>query len=120
MSGVEQVFIVSEKSGVWGNAIEVPGSAAFATQYSTVRSLSCATAGYCVATGWYASGVDRAFLVRQAKGKWGIAAAVPGTASLGPGGSAPNSVSCARAGRCAIGGLYADSQGAVQAFVTAP
>jgi hypothetical protein len=49
---------------------------------------------------------------------WRKAEEVPGTAALNQGGkSAINSVSCASAGNCGVGGYYTDGSGAAQAFV---
>jgi cytochrome c551/c552 len=51
-------------------------------------------------------------------GTWGTAVEVPGIAALNQGGNAQiDSVSCASAGNCSVGGSYTDSSGAIQAFV---
>ena len=51
-------------------------------------------------------------------GVWGSATEVPGTAALNKGGvAATASVSCATAGNCSAGGLYADGSGHIQVFV---
>lgn len=53
----------------------------------------------------------------EAKGRWGKAIAVPGTAALNKGGHTQiNSVSCVATGSCAAGGLY-DRSGRYQAFI---
>ena len=67
-SGHQQAFVLSEKNGSWGKAIEVPGSAALNTGGSAqVMSVSCTSAGYCVAAGYYLdrSGDDEAFVVSR-------------------------------------------------------
>jgi hypothetical protein len=57
-------------------------------------------------------------VVREAKGKWGNAAEVPGTAALNKGRDAQvTSVSCAAAGDCSAGGYYYNEQQANLAFV---
>jgi hypothetical protein len=60
-------------------------------------------------------------VVGETGGKWGTAQEVPGTAALNKGGQAQvNSVSCAPAGTCAVGGFYTDKSGKTshqQAFV---
>ena len=52
-----QAFVVSETNGVWGDAVEVPGTAALnGAGDATLRSLSCAAQGDCAAGGWYKDG----------------------------------------------------------------
>jgi hypothetical protein len=109
-SGHEHLFVVSEKNGRWGTAIEVPGSAALNTGGSAdLTSLSCTPAGYCAAGGFFA----HAFVVSERNGSWGKAIEVPG---LGAAGSAVDSLSCSSAGNCAAGGTYSNN-GSGQAFV---
>jgi hypothetical protein len=109
-SGREHLFVVSEKNGRWGTAIEVPGSAALNTGGSAaLTSLSCTPAGYCAAGGFFA----HAFVVSERSGSWGKAIEVPG---LGAAGSAVDSLSCSSAGNCAAGGSYSKN-GSGQAFV---
>jgi hypothetical protein len=120
-SGDRQVFVVTEAKGRWGTAIEVPGTAALNKGGAVgLNSVSCAAAGSCGAGGYYAdeSGHDQVFVVTEAKGRWGKAIEVPGTAALNQGGAASiYSVSCTAAGSCAAGGYYADESGHQQAFV---
>jgi hypothetical protein len=47
-------FVVSEKNGVWGQAIQVPGLAALNKGDAFVFSVSCTPSGPCVAGGSYA------------------------------------------------------------------
>jgi hypothetical protein len=104
-------FVVDEKNGVWGPAIEVPGTEALGSGGANVSSVSCAGAGNCAAGGMYVDATDRwqAFVVDETNGTWGTAIEVPGTATLNSGGRASvNSVSCAAAGTCAAGGTYED------------
>jgi hypothetical protein len=116
-----QAFVVREKNGSWGNAIEVPGLAALnAGGSASVQSVSCALARYCAGGGTYrdASGNQQAFVVSDINGSWGTAIEVPGTAALNTGGSAlVTSVSCASARYCAAVGNYAESNGNGGAFV---
>jgi hypothetical protein len=68
IEGPYQAFVVREKNGSWGTAIEVPGSAALNTGGSAqVTSVSCASARYCAAGGYYltSSGDDEAFVVSR-------------------------------------------------------
>jgi hypothetical protein len=119
--GNTQVFVVSEKSGTWGTAIEVPGTATLNTGgTASIGSVSCASAGNCVAGGSYAvtPGHSQAFVASQTAGTWGKAIEVPGTATLNAGTNAKaSSVSCARAGTCAAGGFYTDGHDKTQGFV---
>jgi len=124
-SGLRQAFVVSEASGTWGTAKEVPGTAALnAGGYAQITAVSCAAAGACSAGGSYASGAidgiptTQTFVVSEANGTWGTAKEVPGTAALNAGGYAQvTSISCASAGSCSAGGAYTNSTPATQAFV---
>ena len=120
-SGHMQAFDVAETNGTWGNAKEVPGTAALNTGGAAqLTSVSCASVGNCSAGGFYrdAFGNIEAFVVRQTNGTWGNAKEVPGTAALNTGGDAAiAAVSCASAGNCGAGGVYTDSSHHRQAFV---
>jgi hypothetical protein len=114
-------FVVSQKNGTWGNAIEVPGSGTLnAGGNAQALTVSCGSAGNCAAAGDYTDGSHhvQAFVVSQRNGAWGKAIEVPGSGTLNAGGNAGGySVSCASAGNCVAGGYYSDASGAVQAFV---
>src|SRR5215472_3659331 len=116
-----QAFVVSERNGLWGKAVELPGSGALnAGGSAEVVSVSCASAGSCAAGGFYADGsLDiQAFVASERNGRWGGAIEVPGSGALNAGGDAGvNSVSCPSAGNCAAGGLYVDGSGHEQGFV---
>ena len=116
-----QGFVVSEKNGTWGKAVEVPGLATLNRRGdASVTSISCAATGNCAAGGYY---WDRhynrhAFVVSETNGAWGTAIKVPGTATLNAGGDAEvTSISCAAPGECAAGGSYSDSARNGHAFV---
>ena len=112
----QQAFVVTQANGIWGTAVEVPGTASLNTGgNATISSLSCTAASDCSAGGSYNGGGGRVFVVTQANGTWGTAVEVPGTASLNTGGDAAvTSLSCAAAGKCSAGGYY---NGGYQAFV---
>ena len=120
-SGDRQAFVAGEANGIWGQAQQVPGTAALNTGGSAeISSVSCARAVSCSAGGSYtdASGHLQAFVAGEVKGVWGPAEEVPGTAALNKGGEAGiSSVSCARAGSCSAGGSYIDASNRRQAFV---
>src|SRR6266487_439495 len=118
--GHRQGFVVSQRHGRWGRAIEVPGLGALNTGGNAgVLSVSCGSAGNCAAGGAYTdnSGLQ-GFVAAERDGRWGTAIEVPGLGALDAGGDAfVDSVSCAPAGTCAAGGDYADSPGHFQGFV---
>ena len=116
-----QAFVVSEVRGRWGDAVEVPGTAALNTSgWAHVASVSCAAPGDCAAGGVYRdrSFHEQAFTVSEVNGRWATAVEVPGTAALNKGGQARVvSVSCGSVARCGAGGYYTDGSGGLQAFV---
>jgi hypothetical protein len=125
-SGREQAFLVGERNGAWGKAIEVPGLGVLnAGGSAQANSVSCASAGNCAAGGSYTDGSfqQQAFVVGERNGAWGKAIEVPGSGALNVGGGRPrpvaqvNSVSCASAGNCAAGGFYTDGNNLQQPFV---
>jgi len=117
--GVTQGFVVDEKDGTWGMAQEVPGLAALNAVRSIVFSISCGSAGDCVAVGNYsAAGSPQGFVVEEIGGTWGAAQAVPGLSTLSSGGSSGvSSVSCTAPGACTAGGYDASPGGEQQGFV---
>jgi hypothetical protein len=61
-----QVFVVTQTSGTWGTAQEVPGTASLNTGGDAqVNSVSCAAAGECSAGGYYNGGGYQAFVVTE-------------------------------------------------------
>ena len=85
--GGQSAAAVRAAAGSWGRAVEVPGLAALDKGgYGRVESVSCASAGNCVAGGDYSrhrpgrSAVKRSqgFVVVERNGRWGEAAGVPG------------------------------------------
>ena len=121
----QHAFVVQENNGVWGTAIQAPGTAGLNTGgFAAVNSVSCYAIGHCVAGGYYtdSSNHNQAFALRANNGVWGTAIEVPGTAGLNTGGYAEvSSVSCVSGGQCAAGGGYSTNPGHKgQAFVTHP
>ena len=125
-------FIVGERNGRWGTAIEIPGTGAG----SWVNAVSCGSAGNCAADGGYTdnSGSIRPFLASEQHRRW-AAIEVPGIASLissipGHSGNTevsptsclngyclPGTMSCLSSGYCLAGGYYNDYYGQQHAFV---
>lgn len=63
-----QAFVVSEVGGRWGQALEVPGTAALNSGgQDAINSLSCRSPGSCAAAGDYAdrSGHAQVFVVSE-------------------------------------------------------
>jgi len=125
--GHYQGFVAVERNGAWGTAIEVPGLGALNKgERAAVNSVSCGSAGNCVAGGAYAggfvpprrSGRRHGFVAVERNGVWGTAIPVPRLAVLNKRGDAfVTSVSCASAGNCAAGGYYTDLSHHRQGFV---
>src|SRR6516162_10227557 len=72
----------------WNGAIEVPGTASLNTGgYAEVTSVSCATASWCAAGGWYkdGSGHVKPFVAGETNGVWGDAVEMPGIETLNHG-----------------------------------
>ena len=98
-SGHEQAFVVSETKGVWGNAAQVPGTAALSNgQFGAVNSVSCGDPGDCAAGGSYtdSAGYTQAWVVSERHGVWGNALEVPGAGALNGGGNVPRGVGFVR------------------------
>jgi hypothetical protein len=114
-------FLVTEVGGTWGRAAKVAGMSTLNRgRQAGIGPVSCPAAGTCTAGGSYTDGAkhSQAFIVTEAKGKWGTAREVPGTAALNKGGSAGvSSVSCPAAGTCTAGGNYTDAAKHGQAYV---
>jgi hypothetical protein len=120
----QQGFVADERHGRWRRAIEVPGLGALNKRgRAQVNSLSCGSAGSCVAGGFYTDSQDvpHGFVADERHGVWSRAIQVPGLAALNTQarigeGAYVTSVSCGAAGRCAAGGYYAGRHGQ-QGFV---
>jgi hypothetical protein len=118
-----KAFVVTETAGTWGTAQPVPGLAALNTGgQAELDAVSCAGAGRCTAGGAYddRAGHFYGFVVTLNKGVWGTAAKIRGAAVNAGGAAAPSfgSLSCTPAGRCSLGGTYADrSQRHFQVYV---
>ncbi|HEX7996004.1 MAG TPA: hypothetical protein VF506_18955, partial [Streptosporangiaceae bacterium] len=96
-------FVLTERNGQWGTAIEVPGLAAERAQEASISTVSCAPGG-CVAAGRYqdAAGRSHAFAATEKNGRWSRLTTLSTpvrSASIGIG-----SLSCSGPGNCAAGG----------------
>src|SRR5215472_11074374 len=123
----QQGFVAVERNGRWGQAVDAPGLGAMNNRGNAeVRSVSCASPGYCAAGGYYGNHSSnpyavtsgRGFVVSERNGRWHRAVEVPGLRALNTGGKAEvSSVSCASPVYCAAGGYYKDGRGHQQGFV---
>lgn len=116
-SSPDQVFVVSERDGTWGQAKTLAGAAVLGKKLGKLGpiGLSCAAPGQCAITGYYTSAGEYKysvpptvpFMASQVNGRWGAARPVPGLAGLRPGRAVIiNSVSCGAPGDCVAGGFY--------------
>ena len=119
-AGHGQAFVATWRKGKWKKAEEVPGLAKLNKDGAVYPgSLSCATAGNCVAAGAYldGSGHFQVFEVIQRAGTWRTAVEVPGEAKLNVDGEADvYQVACASPGNCALAGYYRDKAGHFDPF----
>jgi hypothetical protein len=118
-------FVASEKNGVWGQAIAVPGLGALVNgRWASLLSVSCASAGNCAIGGddenmTSHGDFTQAFAAIRQPGRWDQATRMPGLAALNKNGSTSvASVSCGSADVCTAAGYYTDRHGHLQGFVT--
>jgi hypothetical protein len=104
-----QAFVVTESGGTWGNAVEVPGTAALnAGGSAVVNAISCTSNGNCGAGGSYTdvSGDIQGFVVSETGGAWGTATQVIDPSAIGSvNSSGVLSISCIATGSCSAVGL---------------
>jgi hypothetical protein len=112
-------FVVTERNGTWSDGEQVPGLQTLSPGNAAVESVSCLTAGNCIASGFY---TDRdhhqqGYAVLERNGHWDTAEEVPGLARLNAGGNAGADTTSCAAGSCTVAGWYADSHGRLQGFL---
>jgi hypothetical protein len=112
----EQPFVVTETSGSWGAAREVPGIERWNTgKNANLTAVSCVSPGNCSVAGQYKT-VDQTqvWVASQHNGGWGVAGTVTGLLNLNTAGASDvTGLSCATVGSCGMVGYYfasADSQ----------
>jgi hypothetical protein len=117
-------FTTNEVGGLWQSAHAVVGFDKLAT---IIRSISCVTAGSCVAVGSYfpvlmESAPEDVFVMTSLQRVWGPARALPNYTTLNVNtlgsGSSP-AVACSTAGTCVVGGSYQDTSQRHHGFVEA-
>jgi len=116
-----QAFVVDEKGGTWGSAIEAPGTGFLNYDGdASAFTVSCSSAGNCTAGGTFANSAAQlqAFSLNEVNGVWDSAVLLPGIATLSTGTtSALTSVSCGSTGNCSGVGIYTDASAHKQSFV---
>jgi hypothetical protein len=105
------IFVLNEKNGAWGHAIEVPGSARLdGGGGGFITSISCPSAGNCDAGGILpvkdSTANSGAFVVDETKGVWGKALELSGPAWFNHNSTGIDSLSCASVGNCSAGGAF--------------
>jgi hypothetical protein len=121
-SSDQQVFVLTEKAGVWGQAQEIRGTGALNTGgVAEVAALSCVTAGQCTVGGDYlANGGSQPFVAVQQNGAWGTAHTFPQVETLNTGKiGAISALSCRSGGTCTATGRYRTADSHEHPFVIA-
>lgn len=117
----QQAWLAVQRSGKWGNAFEVPGTASLnAGGEASVVSVSCPSAGNCAATGGYeaSGGALEVWVAAEHRGHWAKATAVRNYVQLNVGRDGEvEALSCSAAGDCTLGGHYMDVNDHFQAFL---
>jgi hypothetical protein len=117
----EQVFVAAEAAGTAGAPQQIPGMQVLNTgrDGAWLFSVSCATAGNCVAAGYYSDSGNfhHAFVAEERNGDWGQVHPLAGSGPLANGtASEAESVSCPAPGYCVVGGWFMTAGGDQQAF----
>jgi hypothetical protein len=118
--------VASEKNGVWGTAVPMPGLQKLVTgRYAEIGTASCASAGNCAVGGDYenvipANDTQQGFAGSERNGRWSDAVNMPGETALSrkPGFAEPTAVSCGAIGHCTGVGFFTDGHNHSQGFVT--
>jgi hypothetical protein len=116
----QQGLLLSESSGSWTATKVSPPNDAGANPLVSLRAVSCASAGNCVAIGVYRdkNTYNQVLLVSESAGAWSQAvqpSLPPGGGTIG--GHGLSSVSCPSAGNCDATGYYYDSSGHTQGLL---
>jgi hypothetical protein len=119
VNGNNVAFVDDQVSGTWQSATVLTGVdlSAYSTPQATVSSISCTSAGNCVAGGYGWNGQDRyqdqiggsGFVVSEDAGVWSAPDALSGIVTTsGSNVSQVNTVSCSSTADCVVGGTYFD------------
>jgi hypothetical protein len=108
-----EVYVTTERSGVWSAPATIPGLAALSTVHGSSGSdnnpdLVCTAPGQCLLTGEYSDGSTvglAAFVAQETNGVWGSATPVPGLAAFaGKAGTEVDGLSCSSSRNCVLVG----------------
>ena len=115
-------FVVTMTRGVWGQAEAVVVAAGMESPAprAAVRSVTCASAGECIAGGQFmdTNNDNPAFVMTMSNGEWGEAEPLLYTVTENLNSNASvDSVACAAIGECTAGGKFTDILGGQSAFV---
>jgi hypothetical protein len=120
-----QAFVDTETSGIWQNAMSIPGMDSLNGDIGSLpASISCSSPGNCTSGGDYVDdGVSvapmQAYLVNEVNGVWADVTQVPGTQTLNEGDFASvTQVSCSADGACGVVGTFEDATQAIREFLT--
>jgi hypothetical protein len=121
-SGAGQAWVMTETSGRWHGAEEVPGNATLNIPGggAATDAVSCSSPGNCAAGGTYTfsstssegfGSATSAFVVSEADGVWGTAEEVPGVSGMNSGDDAWTSlIACPSASDCTAAGYAIANQ----------
>lgn len=116
----QQGLLVDESSGAWaaGAKASLPAGAN-ATPHAYLDSVSCPTAGSCVAVGGYtdSSGSQEGLIASESSGTWSAVDATPPSDANAVPAVTLSSVSCPSVGNCVAVGFYEDTSNHRQALV---
>jgi hypothetical protein len=115
-------FVVNEVHGVWGSAVEVPGTAHLNTgRNAAINGLSCTPDDVCTAGGFYTGkgGLTQSFVITAVQGAWRRLRLIRGIDALGGDASEIDAISCPAQGRCTASGHYLNRKDDIYLFVVA-
>jgi hypothetical protein len=125
-NGAEEGLILSERDGVWSQAVRAPLPPKAvpqieASEFSTpITSLSCAAPDDCAAVGWYvfhSLAKPHGWLLSERNGKWKASAVVLPAGAKASDAVTLHSVACPSRGNCVAVGEYFPVPGKARALV---
>jgi hypothetical protein len=120
-STISGAFVVDERNGVWGQALELTGPPSFNHSGAGLDALSCASVGNCSAGGSFPKQengpLTPSFVANETNGVWGRAREIPGFTKLNSNESEFRSISCGAPGNCGAVGQYQQKSGVSRAYI---
>ena len=120
-----QGFLLDQSGGAWASGSEaaLPANADSSTP-ADLTSVSCPSAGNCVAVGWYFDGTERSqgLLLTETGGTWatGVEASVPTYPDITNPDVTLTAVSCPSVGNCSAVGTFANNLGIDGLLINSP